>query len=304
MCLLVPLLVLAGLLLGGGHALGTPALLSLPVGRSFHVIWPGDVPRTFHLYRPPGLTGAVPLVVVLHGGYGDGRQAEQDYHWDPQADSGHFLVAFPDGLVRAWNAGSCCGLPGAVDVNDVGFITRMVAAIERTIPIDPARVYVTGMSNGAMMTLRLGCETDIFAAIAPVAGTQLVGCSHAQPTSVLQIHGTADDRVPYDGGPGRAHKLDGAPNVDGPSVPAVNAVWRSIDSCAPPASTTDGVVTTQTAACPDGRSVELISIAGAGHQWPGSAPNPLLTQLGLLPEPSTALDATSTIWQFFSQHHR
>ena len=72
-----------------------------------------------------------------------------------------------------------------------------------------ARVYATGMSNGAMMALRLGCQTNTFAAIAPVAGTLMTDCSHAQPTSVLQIHGTADDRVPYNGGPGKTQHHHG-----------------------------------------------------------------------------------------------
>jgi polyhydroxybutyrate depolymerase len=249
------------------------------------------------------LTAAVPLVVMLHGGFGTGEQAERSYHWDAEADGGHFLVAYPDGLNRAWNAGTCCGEPQRVNTDDVGFITTMVGAIEQEIPIDRARVYVTGMSNGAMMALRLGCQTDTFAATAPVAGTLLTDCSQARPTSVLQIHGTADDRVPYNGGPGKAFALNGNPRVDGPSVEAVNATWRSIDGCGPPAASTAGSVTTQTAGCADGRTVELISVAGAGHQWPGGAPSPLLEQFGI-PAPSTALDATDTIWQFFAQSHR
>jgi len=241
---------------------------------------------------------------MLHGGFGSGEQAERSYHWDAEADSGHFLVAYPDGLNRAWNAGTCCGEPRRAGVDDVGFITTMVAAIEQQIPIDRPRVYVTGMSNGAMMALRLGCQTDTFAAIAPVAGTLLTDCSHAQPTSVLQIHGTADDRVPYDGGPGKAFAANGNPRVDGPSVPSVNATWRSIDACGPPSSNTAGSMMTETAGCADGRTVELISVAGAGHQWPGGEPSPLAEKLAGIPAPSTALDATNTIWQFFAQSHR
>lgn len=263
----------------------------------------GGVGRTFHLYRPQGLTDAVPLVVMMHGGFGNGAQAERAYHWDSEADNGHFLVAYPDGLNRAWNAGTCCGQPQRDNVDDVGFITAMVGAVEQEIPIDRARVYATGMSNGAMMALRLGCQTDSFAAIAPVAGTLLTDCSQARPTSVLQIHGTADDRVPYQGGPGKAFAINGNPRVDGPSVESVNASWRSIDACGPPTSGTVGSVTTQTAGCADGRTVELISVAGAGHQWPGGEPSPL-TELAGIPAPSTALDATDTIWQFFTQSHR
>lgn len=288
---------------GGQHAVGAPSG-GIPVGRSDQSLQSGGATRTFHLYRPEGLSGPAPLVVMLHGGYGDGAQAEHAYDWDAEADGGHFLVAYPDGIDRAWNAGACCGTPKNRDLDDTGFLTAMVGAIGAQASVDPARIYVTGMSNGAMMALRLGCQTDVFAAVAPVAGTLLTDCSRAVPSSLLQIHGTADDRVPYDGGPGKARTLAGAPNVDGPSAASVNATWRAIDACQAPATATDGPVTTQTADCPDGRTVELITIAGAGHQWPGGQPSPLAQRLGDLPPPSTALNATDTIWRFFSAHHK
>ncbi len=286
----------------GGHAARAPGAHPIPVGQSTQTVESGGVSRSFRLYRPQGLTGAAPLVVMLHGGFGTGAQAERSYHWDSEADSGHFLVAYPDGLHRAWNAGTCCGQPQNANVDDVAFITTMVSAIEKQIPIDAQRVFVTGMSNGAMMALRLGCQTDLFAAIAPVAGTLVTECSRAHPTSVLQIHGTADDRVPYNGGPGKA--ANGHVRVYGPSIAAVNATWRSIDACGPPTSNTTDSVTTDTAACPNALAVQLISLAGAGHQWPGGVPSPLVEKVAGMPGPSTALNATDTIWKFFSQHHR
>lgn len=304
LCLLPALVTVLGGCLGGERALGSPGAQSIPVGHSDQAIEAGGTSRTFHLYRPQGLPDGAPLVVMLHGGFGNGAQAEHSYNWDGEADNGHFLVAYPDGLLRAWNAGSCCGEPQRTDTDDVGFITAMVGVIEQQMPIDRARIYVTGMSNGAMMALRLGCQTDTFAAIAPVAGTLLSDCSGARPTSVLQIHGTADDRVPYNGGPGKAFTANGTARVDGPSVESVNATWRSIDACGGPNSTTAGDVTNQIAGCPDGRTVELISVAGAGHQWPGGEPSPLVEKLGGIPAPSTALNATDTIWQFFTQNHR
>ncbi|TGD84607.1 polyhydroxybutyrate depolymerase [Mycolicibacterium sp. CH28] len=304
-CLLAAVAALLGGCLGGGRAAGAPAAPGpIAVGQSTQSIEFGGITRTFHLYRPQGLPDPAPLVVMLHGGYGDGAQAERAYHWDSEADGGHFLVAYPDGLDRAWNAGSCCGRPQRASIDDVGFLSAMVAAIEQQVPVDPARVYVTGMSNGAMMALRLGCQTSLFAAVAPVAGTLLTDCSQAPPTSVLQINGTADDRVPYNGGPGKATTMSGTPIVDGPAVASVNATWRAIDNCPAPTSSSAGDVTTQTAECPDGRTVELISIAGAGHQWPGGVPNPAVERLAGLPPPSAALNATDTIWQFFSAHHR
>lgn len=303
-CLLPVLVVVLSGCLGGGHALGTPGPQPIPVGQSMQTIESGGTSRTVHLYRPQGLSDAAPVVVMLHGGFGNGAQAERAYHWDAEADKGRFLVAYPDGLDRAWNAGTCCGEPARVNTDDVGFVTAMIGAIEQEIPVDRARIYVTGMSNGAMMALRLGCQTDTFAAIAPVAGTLLTDCSAARPTSVLQIHGTADDRVPYGGGPGKAFAINGSPRVDGPPVESVNAAWRTIDACGQPNSTTAGDVTTQTAGCANARTVELISVAGAGHQWPGGEPSPLAERVAGIPAPSTAIDATDTIWQFFTRNHR
>ena len=278
----------------------TPQPWSHDADRSVaHTISIGGMNRDFRLYRPSSATGQVPLVVMLHGGYGSAKQAEDSYGWDAAADQGRFAVAFPDGVWRSWNAGTCCGPAQKKHIDDVGFITAMIAAIERQMPIDRGRVFVTGMSNGAMMALRLACETTVFAAAAPVAGTQLVDCRNARPMSVLQIHGTADPRVPYNGGPGQGFSLRGA-RVDGPSIPSVNAFWRTTDHCRPPTTTTRTPVTTSTARCPDGKAVQLISIAGAGHQWPGSAAHPVLERtLGTDP-PSTALHATQVIWQFFA----
>ncbi len=303
LCLTLLVVIGIGACAGGRPAAGAPSE-GIPVGRSDQSVQSGGLSRTYHLYRPEGLTGPAPLVVMLHGGYGDGAQAERAYNWDGEADGALFVVAYPDGVDRAWNAGSCCGIPKNRNIDDVVFIKDMVSSIAQHVEIDPARVYVTGMSNGAMMALRMACQTDLFAAVAPVAGTLLTDCSHAAPASVLQIHGTADDRVPFDGGPGKAKTPSGAPNVDGPSVPAVNATWRGIDGCGTPSTSTAGVVTTQMASCPAEREVELISVAGAGHQWPGSAPNPVLQRAGVLPPPSTALNATNTIWQFFAAHHK
>jgi polyhydroxybutyrate depolymerase len=100
----------------------------------------------------------------------------------------------------------------------------------------------------------------------------------------------ADEAVRMDGSPGA-----GIATVDGMPVADVNALWRTTDNCSDPQVTTSGPVMTSTAACADGRSVSLVTIEGAGHQWPGSEK----IRDGGDP-PSTALDATSTIWAFFA----
>lgn len=173
----------------------------------------------------------------------------------------------------------------------------MVSAIRRQAPIDPRRIYATGISNGGMMDYRLACDTSIFAALGPDSATLLGTCPHPSPVSVIHIHGTADTTMPFNGGPG-----DGRTVIDGPAVPSVVAAWRKTDRCPAPSTKVARPLTTTPARCPDGRAVELIAIAGAGHQWPGSASHPLRERLLGTSPPSTALNATATIWSFFAAH--
>lgn len=271
---------------------------AVPVGSSSHSIESGGRRRTYRLYRPAALADPAPLVVMLHGGFGSAAQAEGYYGWDAQADSGHFLVLYPDGLDRAWNAGGgCCGVPAESGVDDVAFVTAAIAAVRAGVPVDPARIYATGISNGGLLAYRLACDTRLFAAIGPDSATMLGLCPSPAPVSVIHIHGTADRNIPYDGGRG-----EGFAHIDGPAVPAVIAVWRATDHCAAPSSAVGGSVTTSIALCPDGRAVELITIAGAGHQWPGSPPKPLIQRLLGTDPPSRALNATGVIWSFFAAH--
>jgi polyhydroxybutyrate depolymerase len=133
------------------HAGGGGAVPAIPVASSSHAITVDGVSRTFRVYRPAVLAAAAPLVAMLHGGFGTGAQAERSYHWDAQDGRGHF-VAYPDGLDRAWNTGGgCCGVPGKTGADDIGFITAMVSTIEHALPVNPRRVYATGISNGGIM---------------------------------------------------------------------------------------------------------------------------------------------------------
>jgi polyhydroxybutyrate depolymerase len=155
----------------GAHVAGPPSSPVLPVGSSTHSIEVGGVSRTYLVYRPAS-------------------------GWDAEADREHFAVAYPDGLGHAWNTGGgCCGTPGRTNADDTGFITAMVSAIERQLPVDAARVYATGISNGGIMAYTLACRTAIFAAIGPDSATELGSCPAPHPLSVIHIHGTADTRI-------------------------------------------------------------------------------------------------------------
>jgi polyhydroxybutyrate depolymerase len=282
----------------GDAGVSAAATGRVPVGTSTQSIEAGGRTRTFRLYRPADLADPAPLVVMLHGGFGSASQAESYYGWDAEAAAGRFLVAYPDGVNRAWNVGGgCCGNPAKEGIDDVAFITAMIAAVRAEAPIDPARIYATGISNGGLLAYRLACDTKLFAAIGPDSATLLGPCPAPAEVSVIHIHGTADHNIPYGGGLG-----DGPGQIDGPAVPIVIAGWRATDRCSAPTTTVAGAVTTSTAACPDGRAVELITIAGAGHQWPGSPPKPVIQRLLHLDAPSEALDATDVIWRFFAAH--
>lgn len=248
-------------------------------GTSLHHLSVGGHDRSYRLYEPAKMPASAPLVVVLHGYSGSARQVERDYGWDELADAGGFVVAYPDGLDRAWNVDgeTCCGRAGREGVDDVAFITAAVADISGNVGTDPARVFVTGMSNGGIMSYTLACNTDIFAAIGPVAGTQLNRCRDPRPTSILHIHGTADRLVPYGGGQGFSV-------INGPSVPDVNAFWRNVDHCSAPVTMMNGPVTTSAAGCAGNRAVTLITIEAGGHEWPPFA--------------------ARTLWEFFRAHPR
>lgn len=307
---LVPLVALVACVALGGCGSGrlgsrrtstTDRSSSVSVGTSTHTVAVDGGSRTYRTYLPAGLDLSKPvaLVVMLHGGFGSARQAEESYGWDAAADADQFVVAYPDGRGRAWNAGSCCGRPAADATDDVAFIERVVNDVGARIHLDSRRTFVTGMSNGAMMALRLACKTRLFAAVAPVAGAQMVPCGNPEPTSVLQIHGTADQSVPLDGSPGsgRGHVPAHTP------IPVSIERWRSVDGCDRPTVTVEGAVTTSSASCPSGRAVTLITVDGAGHQWPGASErNVRLHELLGADPPSDALDATKVIWRFFADH--
>ncbi|WP_156689802.1 extracellular catalytic domain type 1 short-chain-length polyhydroxyalkanoate depolymerase [Mycobacterium sp. Marseille-P9652] len=246
-------------------------------GVSLHTLHVKGQERSYRLYKPVGLPANAPLVVMLHGGFGTAEQAARAYGWDQLADGAKFVVAYPDGLHRAWNVGGggCCGRPARDGVDDVAFITAAVADIARNVGIDSSRVYATGISNGGIMAYTLACNTGDFAAIGPDSATQLDPCPSPHPTSVIHIHGTADRLIPYKGGRGSSV-------IDGPSVADVNAFWRNADRCGAPSITTNGAVTTATAACPDRRAVVLVTVDGGGHEWPPFA--------------------TETVWRFFDTH--
>jgi polyhydroxybutyrate depolymerase len=236
--------------------------------------------RTFRLHsttRPS--TKARPLVVVLHGAGATGAEVERRYHWDPLADREHFVVAYPQAIGRRWDDRG---------TSDVDFLRALLDDVARRVPIDSARVFVTGISNGGVMTYRAGCAlADRLAAIGPVAAW-FPDCLPATPVSVVHVHGLEDAVLPFGGGDGT------------PAVPDGLAAWRGADACSDVSSERrDGQVTDVTwSSCAPGTAIELFTIERGKHEWPGARPKP-----GNDPV-SHALDATARIWAFFAAHPR
>jgi polyhydroxybutyrate depolymerase len=247
----------------------------------------------------------VPLVLVLHGGGGNADTAERMTGFTDKARKEAFIVAYPEGTGRrsgflTWNAGHCCGYAMENRADDVGFIRALIDKLIESYPVDSKRVYATGMSNGAMMTHRLGIElSDRFAAIAPVVGT-LFGDERrpAHSVSAIMLNGRRDKSVPYQGGPpgGRfPGAWDGAP-----TKPALEqaAFWASADGCTGgPVEDHHDAMTRWQYHCPAGRAVELYLLDDNGHAWPGGQRGSWMGD-----KPSSSLNGTDVIWDFFKTH--
>lgn len=265
----------------------------------------GRQPRSYRVYRPLALNrqAPAPLVIVLHGGFGSGIQAERAYHWDDNADEQGFVVAYPDGLHHSWNAGgACCGPAQKDNVDDIAFLNRLIDALIRVENIDPKRIYLSGMSNGAAMAYRYGCEGGFaLAAIGSVSGSLADACPHPHPVSVIEIHGFDDQKIPFKGGVG-SQSISKVPWV---GVEKTLSVYSAAAACPAPALRQEDAMVKTLAHCPKGIDIALIALKGAGHQWPGSRQRrPFWERIGKIDPPSDTLDATNALWDFFKDHRK
>jgi len=277
----------------------------------------GGETRRYTAHLPPsGGGGPLPLVIALHGGFGNPYAIELESGLAAVADRGGFAVAYPEGLGkggvgRSWNGGTCCGPPWERKVDDVAFIAAVIDDLGKRVPIDAGRVYATGHSNGAIMSYRLACDlSERIAAIAPVGGPDATAtCAPKRPVSVIHFHGTADPCSPFKGGPGggcaaKAMGLRPKPIFDTPSIPDIVAAWtRRIGAPA------EGRVTLKTGAVTcttwgpgrEGTEAVLCTAEGGGHSWPGGFGNVPASIVG---EVNRDVSASDLMWEFFRRHGR
>jgi polyhydroxybutyrate depolymerase len=233
----------------------------------------GQLQRTYLLHLPVGVDHPAGLVLNLHGaGMTDGAQSAAT-NYNAAADRFGFVVVYPDGIDASWADGRGASVPDRNGIDDVGFLVTLAAQLVSEHGIPPGRVFATGMSAGGFMAARLGCErADIFSAIAPVAATlgSSVGCRPSRPISVLQVNGTADTVVPFNGGPmvGRG----GASDIV--SAPVMAQRWRDWNRCPPAVDTpTPGAQLSTAAGCAGNTEVQFVQVIGGGHTWPGDTSN-------------------------------
>jgi polyhydroxybutyrate depolymerase len=267
----------------------------------------GGLARTYTLHVPPGLQDPAGLVINLHAaGLTGGDQAALT-HYNSIADAHGFVVAYPDGIDFSWADGRGASIPDRQGIDDVGFISALVTQLVTDFGIDPNHVYATGLSAGAFMANRLACNrADLFAAIAPVAGTlgTNIGCAPSEPVAVLETHGTADPVVPFNGGPMMGR---GGPSTIVSAVQLADT-WRRVNDCGPPSvdeplpNAGDGTQAFRsTSNCADGTAVVFTRVDGGGHTWPGAPTGLGEQQVG---RTTRAFDASAESGQFFAAHAR
>ena len=288
----------------GGSGCGTSAT----PGSSTLTLTVAGRQRVVIVHVPSRYSGSskVPLVLNMHGSGSTAADQEAFTGMDATADSDSFIVAYPQGLIPS-GAGFDWNVPGvplyggeavpAGSADDVAFLTSLVGTLEHRYCIDGTRVYATGFSGGARTASQLACDASgTFAAVAPVSGLRdPTPCPATRAVPILTIHGTADPVDPYDGH-GQAYWTY--------SVPQAAKEWATQDGCSATAVSSTpapGVTLTRYPGCAGGASVELYSITGEGHEWPGGPrlPKSLTREFG--PQ-SDALDANSVIWAFFAAH--
>jgi polyhydroxybutyrate depolymerase len=276
--------------------------------------------RSYLLHAPSGLRAGelLPLVVVIHGAFSRAHEIEKTTGFSLLADRESFFAVYPEGgygllgLLQHWNAGFCCGQAAADGLDDVGFLLRVIGDIRARFPVDPARIYMTGFSNGAMLTHRFAAEhPEILAAAAPLAGA-IGGRASMQvplwvipqprlPLPMLIFHGDADRSVPYAGG--RSPGKGGAREYL--SALAAAEFWAAANGCRSDAlveNVLPGRLERRTwaAPTPGGAVVILNTLRGWGHFWPG----PRYTASLPGTDPLHGYDAAIDIWEFFKKYRR
>jgi polyhydroxybutyrate depolymerase len=301
-------------------------LISFPAfaGKDLRTSFTHDsLKRTYNIHIPSSHNKNVqsPLVIALHGRGANGVSMLILTHkgFNKMADQDGFIVIYPDGIELNWNDGrmdeEANDRAHRENINDVGFISALIDSMINDYNIDPKRVYVTGISNGAIMSYRLACElSDKITAIAPVDGNiptlYFPECAPSRAVSVLAINNTDDPLVPFQGGEiyGQFHRIKLGKVL---SVNESIGFWVTRNSCSgipevteePDMDPKDGTRVTMKHYVNgiEGTEVILYTVDGGGHTWPGGVQYLPAWVIG---KTCRDFDANEVIWSFFKRHSR
>ncbi|MDP3961094.1 MAG: hypothetical protein Q8Q26_13725 [Pseudorhodobacter sp.] len=265
----------------------SPATAGQRLERSVKV---GDMNRDYIVYLPDNLAARTswPVIMAFHPHLAGADYMENTAHFQTSAGGSNFIVVYPQGIRRSWNAGDCCGAAKKRNIDDLGFYLAMIADLQTLAPINP-KIYITGFSNGAEMVYHIVCNLpDTVAAAAPFAtGAQMANCQPGQ-VPLLHIHGAADPLAKVEGGSKFPSALDTVRAVAGRNGCSASSATKEYGL---------GTNCTSFANCPGSAEATLCVIPDLGHVWPGAAGKG--KRLG---PARPDLDATAAIINFFQQH--
>ena len=238
-----------------------------------------------HLPLNYNISKNYPLLVALHGGTGNAKQFESQSGFDNVADQNGFIVVYPDGLglfefsFHIWNSGY---ITPSLDngVNDVNFLHALIFHLESTYPLNTSRIYMTGHSNGAMMTYRMASEyPQLFAGVASVAGS--IGGKETPDSplytipgpngsvNIIEIHGLQDTNVLYNGGYSQTGYNAGQRYDD--SVNQTISFWMTNNNCSTSPTiqnSTDNTISLKSyTGGVNNTRVELVTVTNQNHFW-------------------------------------
>jgi len=247
----------------------------------------------------------LPVVLAFHGGFASPEQLEESAAIHQADQAQNFVIVYPEGYQRSWNAVLCCGPAARDNIDDRKFVCALLDDLASAVRIDFRRVYATGFSNGALFAYYLASTmADRITAIAPVSGAMQDPNPippPCRPVPVFHWHGLEDRFAPYHGG---MSLVKTAPRQ--PPVESGIEFWKHFDGAHTAAQEElfgGSAVCLVYSGGRDGTRVQLCRVRGLGHQWPGSRPTgqyaKIASMFGPLGPPINANDA---ILNFFSEY--
>ncbi len=268
--------------------------ISIDSGDYSFVIMHQGIERKYLVHVPLNYneTNSIPAIIILHGGGGNMEESIKYFNLNPKADKEGFLAIYPEGYGKdldgkhlgTWNAGKCCAPATDKNIDDVGFIDKVIEKVKKDFHIDGNRIYSVGFSNGAQMSYRLGCELSNKIAAVVLGGSvgTFEGCSPSRPIPTYMFSGTEDGCTPYEGGEacggcvGRFFNSIGI-SIDEniyqcSSVDAFTTKIATKNNCLKEPSITydkDSTTCVTYSSCTNNAEVTSCKISGGGHVWPG-----------------------------------